>query len=309
MIVSIKWIIMGFWAQPVPLNHKESTMFQIAKEHKGFGKQILLLAKNELIKKYKGAVIGPFWAVVKPLFTLFVYWFAFEIGLRATGKDYSISVNGSFVGTYSKFLFMLVGFIPWFFMQESILFGSRSIVLNRQFVTKVNFPVSTIMTFTHVARLYIHLLLTALMYLYITFIGGTVDGVSGGIAPSLYNLQFFIYMPVMFLFFLVLTWSTAPMAAFSRDFENMIISLMSGIFWLTGIVYDTYGLENDTLRRIMMLNPMTFFANGYRNTFIYHRWFWEYPSELYIFLIEFAVLIALGIFNYNRLRKKLPDVL
>ena len=284
-------------------------MFQIAKEHKGFSKQIMLLAKNELIKKYKGAVIGPLWAVVKPLFTLFVYWFAFEIGLKGSGKGYDITINGAHVGVYSRFLFMLVGFIPWFFMQESILQGSRSIIMNRQFVTKVNFPVSTIMTFTHVARLYIHLLLAALMYLYVTFVGGTVDGVTGGISPSIYNLQLFIYMPMMFVFFLALTWSTAPMSAFSRDFENMINSLMGGIFWLTGIVYDTYGLENDVLRRVMMLNPMTFFANGYRNTFIYHRWFWEYPSELYIFLIEFAVIIALGIFNYNRLRKRLPDVL
>ena len=209
---------------------------------------------------------------------------------------------------------MLVGFIPWFFMQESILLGSRSILLNRQFVTKVSFPVSTIMTFTHVARLYVHLLLTALMYLYITFVGGTVklpgqEAVTGGVAPSIYNLQFFFYMPLMFAFFLALTWSTAPMSAFSRDFENMIISLMGGIFWLTGIVYDTYGIDNDILRRIMLFNPMTFFANGYRNTFIYHRWFWEYPNEFYIFLIEFAVIIALGIFNYNRLRKRLPDVL
>ena len=284
-------------------------MFQILKEHKGFGKQIMLLAKNELIKKYKGAVIGPFWAVVKPLFTLFVYWFAFEIGLKGSGKGYSITVNGSFVGEYSKFLFMLVGFIPWFFMQESILQGSRSILMNRQFVTKVNFPVSTIMSFTHVARLYIHLMLTALMYLFVTFVGGTVNGVSGGIAPSWYNLQYFFYMPLMFVFFLALTWSTAPMSAFSRDFDNMIISLMGGVFWLTGIVYDTYGLDNPTLRKIMLFNPMTFFANGFRNTFIYHRWFWEYPAEFYIFLIEFAAIIALGIFNYNRLRKKLPDVL
>lgn len=285
-------------------------MFQIAKEHKGFGKQIMLLAKNELIKKYKGAVIGPLWAVVKPLFTLFVYWFAFEIGLRASGSGVTVVIgHTTVVGTFSRFLFMLVGFIPWFFMQESILLGSRSIVLNRQFVTKVNFPVSTIMTFTHVARLYVHLFLTLLMYLFVTFVGGTVNGVEGGVAPSIYNLQFFFYMPLMFIFFLVLTWSTAPMAAFSRDFENMIVSLMSGIFWLTGIVYDTYGLENDVLRRIMLLNPMTFFANGYRNTFLYHRWFWEYPTEFYIFVAEFIVLIGLGIYNYNRLRKKLPDVL
>ena len=281
-------------------------MFQIYKEHCHFGKQILLLAKNELIKKYKGAVIGPLWSVVKPLFTLFVYWFAFEVGLRKAG-NVTVALNGSEV-EYSRFLFMLVGFIPWFFINESIVEGAKSIRINRQFVTKVSFPVSTIMTYTQVARLYVHMFLTVLMYLYITFVGGKIDGVSGGVAPSLYNLQVFFYMPLMFLFFLVLSWSTAPMSAFSKDFENMIISIMSGVFWLSGIIYNSYDLP-DVLRRIMLFNPINFFANGYRNAFIYHRWFWEYPTELYIFIAEFILLIALGIFNYNRLRKKLPDVL
>ncbi len=284
-------------------------MFQIIKEHKGFGKQIFLLAKNELIKKYKGAIIGPFWAVVKPLFTLFVYWFAFDIGLRRAGSVHVVFEDGTDLGTYSRFLFMLVGFIPWFFIQDSILQGSRSIILNKQFVTKVSFPVSTIMTFTQVSRLYVHLFLSGLMYLYLIFIGGTVNGVQGGIAPSWYNLQYFFYTPLMFLFFLVFIWSTAPMAAFSRDFENMIISVMSGVFWLSGIVYDTYSLDNEVLRRIMLVNPITFFANGYRNTFLYQRGFWEYPTEFIVFVVEFLVLILLGIFNYNRLRKKLPDVL
>lgn len=281
-------------------------MFQIAKEHSHFGKQILLLAKNELIKKYKGAVIGPLWSVVKPLFTLFVYWFAFEVGLRKAG-NVIVNIHGDEF-EFSRFLFMLVGFIPWFFINESIVEGAKSIRINRQFVTKVSFPVSTIMTYTQVARLYVHVFLTVLMYLYVTFVGGKINGVSGGIAPSIYNLQVFIYMPLMFMFFLVLSWSTAPMSAFSKDFENMIISIMSGVFWLSGIIYNSYDLP-DVLRRIMLFNPINFFANGYRNAFIYHRWFWEYPAELYIFLAEFLVLIILGIFNYNRLRKKLPDVL
>ncbi len=297
-------------------------MFQIAKEHKGFGKQIMLLAKNELIKKYKGAVIGPLWSVVKPLFTLFVYWFAFEVGLKSAGSvkvvfpELGMS-GGTFV--YNRFLFMLIGFIPWFFINESIVQGAKSIRENRQFVNKVSFPVSTIMTYTSVARLYVHLFLLGLMYLYVTFIGGTVtlpggEPVTGGITPSLYNLQIFFYLPLMFIFFLVLSWSTAPMSAFSRDFENMIVSVMSGIFWLSGIIYDPYLLGSNpttssTLRYFMLLNPINFFANGYRNCFLYNRWFWEYRTELFVFLIELAVIIALGIFNYNRLRKRLPDVL
>lgn len=297
-------------------------MFQIFKEHQGFGKQIMLLAKNELIKKYKGAVIGPLWSVVKPLFTLFVYWFAFEVGLKKVGNVQVIFPENEALGTfeYGRFLFMLVGFIPWFFINESIVEGAKSIRLNRQFVNKVSFPVSTIMTYTSVARLYVHIFLLGLMYLYVTFIGGKVklpgmeEAVSGGITPSIYNIQIFFYLPLMFIFFLVLSWSTAPMSAFSRDFENMIISVMSGIFWLSGIIYDSYLIAANPsnltfLRYFMMLNPINFFANGYRNCFLYHRWFWEYRTELIIFLLELVFLIGLGIFNYNRLRKRLPDVL
>ena len=304
-------------------------MFQIIKEHKGFGKQILLLAKNELIKKYKGAVIGPLWSVVKPLFTLFVYWFAFEIGLKSAGNVAVVFPEDGWTGgahIYNRFIFMLIGFIPWFFINESIVQGAKSIRENRQFVNTVSFPVSTIMTYTSVARLFVHIFLLGLMYLYVTFVGGefgfaatpnAVKGaemVSGGVAPSWYNLQIFFYLPLMFIFFLVLSWSTAPMSAFSRDFENMIVSVMSGIFWLSGIIYDPYLIgSNPTavpgLRYFMLANPINFFANGYRNCFLYHRGFWEYKTELFVFLIELAVVFALGIFNYNRLRKRLPDVL
>ena len=296
-------------------------MFQIAKEHHHFGKQILLLAKNELIKKYKGAVIGPLWSVVKPLFTLFVYWFAFSIGLKGAGNVKVIFPELGHAGgvfEYERFLFMLVGFIPWFFINESIVQGAKSIRENRQFVTKVSFPVSTIMTYTSVARLYVHIFLTGLMYLYLVLIGGKMtlpsgEALAGGISPSVYNLQILFYMPLMFIFFLALSWSTAPMSAFSRDFENMIVSVMSGIFWLSGIIYDSYlltgNLKYDWIRKIMLFNPINFFANGYRNCFIYNRWFWEYKTELYVFLAELLFIIILGIFNYNRLRKRLPDVL
>jgi len=274
-------------------------LFQIIKEHKGFGKQILLLAKNELIKTYKGAVIGPFWAVIKPAFTLFVYWFAFSIGIRNAGAV-DVSINGVDVGEFPRFIFMLVGFIPWFFISDGITLGAKSIKLNRQFVTKVSFPVSTIMTFTATARLYVHFFLSAIMYLYVAIFHGV----------SIYNLQFFFYCPLMFIFFVALTWSTAPMSAFSSDFENMIVSIMSGIFWLTGVIYSSYGFTDiPALNYIMLLNPINFFVNGYRNAFLYNRWFFEYPLELAVFGAELLIVIALGIFNYNRLRKTLPDVL
>ena len=84
---------------------------------------------------------------------------------------------------------------------------------------------------------------------------------------------------------------------------------MAGIFWLTGIVYNSYDLGNTVLEKIMLFNPINFFANGYRNAFLYDKWFFESHWDLIIFLVEFAADIVLGIWNYNRLRKRLPDVL
>ena len=269
----------------------------IFKEHKGFGKQIFLLAKNELIKTYKGAVIGPGWAVVKPAFTVFVYWFAFSVGIK-TMKMMKVNLGSHDPFSVDFFTFMFIGIIPWFFIQDSIVQGAKTLRNNRQFITKVKFPVSTILTYTGISRLYVHIMLVVIMYIYVFF----------AVGPSWYNLQFFFYCPLMFVFFLALSWSTAPMSAFSKDFESLIVSVMSGIFWLSGIMYDSYSFDQP-LKFIMLLNPINFFANGYRNCFLYHRPFFLYKTEFCIFMAEFAVVFALGIFNYNRLRKRLPDVL
>ena len=98
------------------------------------------------------------------------------------------------------------------------------------------------------------------------------------------------------------------MSAFSPDFENAVSSFMTGVFWLSGIIYNSYDLPQP-LDTIMLFNPVNFFVNGYRNCFLYNRPFFEYKTELVIFLAEFVVVFFLGVFNYNRLRKKIPDVL
>ena len=94
-------------------------------------------------------------------------------------------------------------------------------------------------------------------------------------------------------------------------FLNPLLSYINkggAVFWLSGIMYDSYSFSGG-LKFAMLLNPINFFANGYRNCFLYHRWFWDYKTELFVFLAELLVVFALGVFNYNRLRKRLPDVL
>ncbi|SDA21640.1 teichoic acid transport system permease protein [Ruminococcus sp. YE71] len=271
---------------------KSTGVGMIFAEHMGQWKKILHLAINHLKSTYKGALLGPAWAIVKPSFTLFILWFAFAVGLRGSG-----TVNG-----YPRFFFMLTGYVPWFYISDAILNGARSIRHNKQYVTKLSFPMSNIMTFTNLSSLFIHFILVAIMYIVL---------IIKGFAPSIYNLQFFFYCPLMFLFFWILSWTTAPMAAFSKDFENLVSSIMTGLFWLSGIVWDTVKVKNPIIRKSLYLNPINYFINGYRRTFLYGQPLIDKENllETAIMFGEMIILILIGSHFYRKLRKLIPDVL
>lgn len=265
-------------------------MIQILKENLSFRKQIIKLSKSELKKTYKGAALGPVWAVIKPAIQIFVFWFAIAVGFR----------KGGLVHGYPFFIFMITGMIPWFFMSESILEGAKCIRMNKHFVTKMPFPVGTIMTYTNLSHLYIHFVLVGI---------GLAILLLSGVMPTIYMIQILWYLPMMFIFFTCLSWITAPLSAVSKDFENLVRAILNAIFWLSGIIWDPYAMGDGIVRRIVLLNPVNYFANGYRNVFLYKRWFWETPYETVSFLLLLTGVFFLGAFVYKRLRKTLPDVL
>ena len=123
----------------------------IFNEHLKYRKQIVKLAKSDLIKTYRGSALGWAWAFIKPVVTIFVFWFAFSFGLR-TGND----VDG-----YPFFLWMIAGFVPWFYMTEMITGGASCIRGNKHLVTKMKFPISVIPTFTSLSKLTVHFILLA----------------------------------------------------------------------------------------------------------------------------------------------------
>ena len=93
------------------------TLKRIIKEHWEYRHQIFKLAKADVVKTYRGAALGWSWAVIKPIITIFVYWFAFAIGLR-----HNKPING-----YDFFLWLIAGVVPWFYMGDMIVGGTKSI--------------------------------------------------------------------------------------------------------------------------------------------------------------------------------------
>lgn len=266
------------------------TLIEVIKSHFEYRTQLAKLAKADITKTYKGAALGWSWALISPAVTIFVFWFAFSIGLR-TGKP----VDG-----YPFFLWLIAGMIPWFYMRDSIIGGATSMRRYSYLVTKIKFPICTIPTFINMSLFLVHLgLLTIVVLIFIGF----------GFFPDIYYLQLPVYMLLMFMFFAAWGLFASVLGALSRDFTNLVRSITTALFWLSGIIYDASAIDNTTIRTIMMFNPITIIANGYRNCFISKHWFWEDPQQLANFGIVYVIMILLSVWAFKKLRKDIPDVL
>ncbi len=267
------------------------TIVEIIKDHIQYRQQIFKLAKADLVKTYRGAALGWAWAIIKPAVTIFVYWFTFQIGLRGSSE-----VEG-----FPFFLWLISGVIPWFYMSDMITGGTECIRKYSYLVTKMKFPISTIPTFFSISKFMVHLALLAIMI--IIFI-------AMGYPPDIYLLQLPIYMLLSFLFFTVFSLFSSLLACMSKDFSNLVKSLVTAVFWLSGIIWNINTLKDiPWLRALLKINPVTYLVEGYRNCFIHKTWIWESPKTLIAFLVILLVLTIASIWVYRKLRKEIPDVL
>ena len=261
------------------------------REHKENMTQVLRLSVADLKKTYTGSALGWAWAVIKPVFTIFIYWFAVSIGLR----------SGNDIGEYPYILWLIAGIVPWFFMTECITGGTVCIRKYSYLVTKMKYPLTTIPTFTNLSSLYMHLVLVVISIIMFWVMG---------FAPTVYLVQLPIYTILMFLFFNAWSLFAGMVSAISKDFANLIKSVNIGIFWLSGVIWNIESVaDNKVLKVIMMLNPVTFICYGYRNCFVDHKWFFEEPVEIGIFIAWYVVLAVTSLWAYKKLRKEIPDVL
>lgn len=262
----------------------------IYQEHISFKNQIFKLAKSDLIKTYRGAALGWSWAIIKPMITLFVFWFAFTVGLR----------SGKPIEGYPYFLWLVAGFLPWFYMSDMITGGAGCIRQYRHLVTKMKFPISVIPTYFNISHLLIHLVLLAIsIILFACF----------GFFPDKYYLQIFFYMLLMYLFFTVWSLFAGLLSAISKDFQNLVKAFSTAVFWMSGIIYNVNKIVHPQIRLILKFNPVTVIANGYRYSFIYKQWFWEDKVELLCYCITLTVFTLLAIWAFKKLRKEIPDVM
>jgi teichoic acid transport system permease protein len=267
-----------------------NTFREILRDHSRYAGHILKLAKSDLVRTYRGASLGWAWAVIRPTITILIYYVTFSIGLR----------HGKPIGDYSYFLWLISGFVPWFYISNTFTGGAGSIRKYSYLVKKVRYPVSTIPTIVSLSNFVVNLFLTAIV-LAIFLIAGH--------KPDIYWAQLPFYALLMFLFFT--TWSlfAGMLSVISKDFMNLVKSVTTALFWLSGVMYDVLRVKNAILLSFLRYNPVTYVVYGYRNSLVYKIWFWEDPRYLLNIGIVYAVLLALALWVYRRTIRSISDIL
>jgi ABC-type polysaccharide/polyol phosphate export permease len=249
---------------------------------------IIVLAKNDFKKKYLGSYLGILWAFIQPTINILLFWFVFQVGFKSTPVE-----NVPFI------LWLSTAMIPWNFFSESLQSAANSILENGFLVKKVVFRVSILPIVKIYSSLYVHLffiLLLVVMFLIY------------GYMPSIYYLQLPYYLCSMFLLILGISWATSALAVFLRDVGQIIAMTIQFGFWLTPIFY-SLDIIPERFRIIFKLNPVYYITEGYRDTFIHHKWFWQHTHLTLSFWLLTCGILLIGAFIFKKLRPHLADVL
>lgn len=249
-----------------------------------------ILIKRDFEGRYLSSFIGLPWAFIQPAVYVFVIWFAFTYGLKASVTDAGIAFAP----------WLILGMIPWMFISQTMIVSSSSITEYTYLIKKTNFPVSMIPLIKIFSGMIVHLILVTMILIIIV--------VFYGIYPTVYWFQIIYYLFALTILLSGISWFVASVNVFIHDMAHIVNIIVTILFWATPIIWP-YSMLTGNLKYIALLNPFFYITEGYRYTFIEEKWFFEF-AEMNIFFWTFTIIIfILGAFTFRKLKPRFADVL
>ena len=286
---------MAGFSQGVPCrDHKkrsreiEAALFGFLEDIWNSRKLLWKLTKNDLKQKYLGNALGVLWAFIQPMATIAVFWFVFQVGFKSQPVD-----NFPFI------LWLVAGMFPWFYFSDGLSSGTNSVIENSFLVKKIVFRVSLLPVIKLFSALIVHIFFIFVMFgMFIYY----------GYRPEIYWIQIIYYLFALFILLLGLSWVTSSAVVFFRDIGQLVSVVIQFGFWLTPIFW-SMKIIPEQYHFLIKLNPLVYIINGYRNSMIYHHWFWEDMSMTLYYWVVTIIIFAIGGLTFSKLRPHFSDVL
>lgn len=274
-----------------------NALVRIVKEQVTSFPLILRLASYETKSQYQMNYLGVLWQFLNPLIQMLAYWFVFGMGIRNSKPV----ITG--IGEVPFIVWMLAGLIPWFFISPTILDGSNSVFKRINMVAKMNFPISSLPSVVIASNLFSYFVM---MGVYVIVL------LARGVYPSLHWIQYIYYLICMIVFMFSFSLFNSTISVLVRDYQFLPQAVTRLLFFLLPIFWnisERTGKNHPNLLPVLKLNPIFYLIEGFRNSFLDGKWFFQdMKYTLYFWLFTFLLLLV-GSILHMKFRDKFVDFL
>ena len=202
--------------------------------------------RQDFFSQFTASMGGVVWLFLTPIVLLIIYSFVFSYIFRMRAPPEFGEIN--FV------IFLMIGYLPWFAFADAFGRSPNLVIEKAPLITKVVFPVQIIPITGTVIPYLTHIIGFTIFLVYLAFKG--YMSVSWILLPFIFGLQF--------LFTLGLVAVISALCVFLRDLQQMIALMLTVWFFLTPIIYPISLIQNESVQRLFLLNPMHSFVSAYR---------------------------------------------
>ena len=252
---------------------------------------VWLFIKRDITVQYKQTIFGMGWYFVSPLFTMFMYIVVF-------GKIAGIPTDD-----VPQPVFYLSGICLWEYFSTCLTEVAGTFQSNAALFGKVYFPRLVAPVSKVASKMFrFGLQLSTFVIVYIVYV---LHGYQ--LCPNWYLLLFPLLILMIQLLALGLGLIVSSLTTKYRDLTNFFGVFVSLWMYATPIVYPLSYVENPTLHKIMLFNPMTAIIETFKYG-AYGAGQFSWTALGYSALIILCLLF-LGIAMFNRKQKFFIDTI
>lgn len=212
--------------------------------------------QRQMAERYRGSVMGLFWAIFTPLAMLAIYTFVFTVIFNADGGELpTVNHRVNFA------LMLFTALIAFNLFSECATTSPSAIVRNPNYVKKVVFPLE-VLPASLVGSAVIHSLISLAILL------AALLALTWTIPWTVVYLPLY-YLPLIFLM-LGLSWILASLGVFLRDIGHMMVVVVQVLMFLTPVFYEEKIIPGWALP-YYQLNPLTILVTGFRRCLLFNQ--------------------------------------
>lgn len=250
---------------------------------------IELFVRRNIVVQYKQTILGPLWYLIQPILTVVMNMVVF-------GGIAKMSTDG-----IPQALFYMAGNICWFYFSDCLNQSSSTFTANQHMFGKVYFPrlvVPVAVVISNLLRFFIQVGLFVVLFLYFFFSG----------APLFVNWAilltplFVVMLAGLGLGFGILI---SSLTTKYRDFTILFTFIVQLWMYATPIVYPLSMVQDETLRILILANPMTSIIEAFKYATLGQGFFsWIALGYSFFFM---GVLLLIGIAVFNKVQRNFMD--